>query len=303
MIDLHRHLSSAMLMSACIALVACGSGQPSVNTQATVDAQVKATLGVMNSTLESQPYKATVHPQVQATKAIPEISEANTPVPLASITPLPPSPTNTPLPPTPTPFSGPISFLDPSDSEKLNSVLGWQPGGSSASSYDLKSVKGNLTIVAGPGTEALGSTFTAPAVILPMKGNFEVQIRVDAELKPQCCLLAGLGIRSVNEHSRWMRLALTFDGNPQKITMAENNSGGAMYYKSEPYAGSVVSLKMNRQGSVFNFFYSVDGRNWVLLEKDHVTDISDDADIFIYTYSNNGQGVVSHFSNFMVVQK
>ena len=56
MIDLHRHLSSAMLMSACIALVACGSGQPSVNTQATVDAQVKATLGVMNSTLESQPY-------------------------------------------------------------------------------------------------------------------------------------------------------------------------------------------------------------------------------------------------------
>lgn len=275
-------------------MASCGSVQPTVNVQATVDAQVQATLAAV------KPEQQAPTPTMLASVTEPTKTSILTQVPPTALpTPIPPTPTS--VPPTPVPYSGVVVFSSADDPSKLNSVLGWQPGSSPANSYDLASQPGALTLIAGPGTDARGSTFSAPAIIYPFEGNFEAQVKVESQLA-QCCQLVGLGVRSTQDHATWLRNTLTFDDG-HRITVAANRPEGNIYYKYEPYSGDVVYLKIERRGSVFNFSYSANGSNWVTLQKDYVFDLPADAEIFLYTYSTNRQGISAHFYDFAVFDK
>jgi hypothetical protein len=104
-----------------------------------------------------------------------------------------------------------IPFAAPDDPEALNPIFGWQPGSSTASTYDLAIEPGVLTLIAGPGTNQWDNTDSGPLIAYPFEGDFEARVEVAFEPSGSEYKLAGLGVRSVNEHTTWLRVMSILD--------------------------------------------------------------------------------------------
>jgi eukaryotic-like serine/threonine-protein kinase len=242
----------------------------------------------------------------------------DTPVPTATSTPSPTntsSPTNTPEPtkttptatetpsvsPTPTPmlFSGPIPFASPNDPNTLNPLFGWQPGASPASSYDLKSQPGALRLIAGPGTNQWSRTNSLPLVLLPIKGDFDAQVKVviHAEQEIQN---AGLGVRSALDNTTWIRLERVLYQRQQRVTANAMNKDSPVASNSVSYSNDTVYFRIQRRGSLFTVAYSTNGTNWVNEFEDLVFEMSNEVQIYLFAYSTANVGVVAQFYELVV---
>lgn len=214
-----------------------------------------------------------------------------------------PEPTETPLPPTPTPTPNPdlIPFASPSDPNALNPVFGWQPGGSEASAYDLTMYPGALTFISGPGVNQWKRRDSAPLVLYPIKGNFEAQVKVVFNSDQQDGQFAGIGIRSIQEPKTWLRL---LRGGSQALAAQASQGGRGILLNEIPYTDNTIWLKLERQGSIFNYYYSANESNFVALEKEYVFEMPTDAEIYLFTMSvPENKGFVAQFYDFQVYPK
>lgn len=228
-------------------------------------------------------------------------SPTDTPAPpteTPTLTPVPPTVTPEPPSPTPTPRAGLITFASPSDPNALNPILGWQPGGSTANAYDLTLNSEALTVIAGAGADQWWRKNSAPLVIYPFTGNFEAQVKVifNPDRNWQA---AGLGVRSAQDSLTWMRLVRVFnDGNGIRFT--ENKGNRTLIFEQIPYQKHVTYLKINRRNTLFTASYSENGKNWVDLKTNYVSEIGRDVQIYLVTLSNSKQGISAQFSDFIV---
>lgn len=190
-----------------------------------------------------------------------------------------------------------LPFSSSDDPEVLNEALGWQAGGSEANSYDLTLNPGALTLVAGPNTNQWQSVDSAPAIIYPVSGDFLAEVKV-VFAPDENYQLAGIGIRSVGEPT-WLRIARAYDSG-NKLLVTGSDGGNSSHLSIVEYVDDTVWLRVQRRGSIFNFFYSTNGSNWVELEKDLVFELPDDAELFLNAFSTANTGVVAQFSEFRV---
>jgi regulation of enolase protein 1 (concanavalin A-like superfamily) len=157
-------------------------------------------------------------------------------------------------------------------------------------------------LIAGSGTEQWQGSNSAPLILYPFKGNFEAEVKVVFS-PTQNYQIAGLGVRSAIDNNAYLRISRVIGLAGQGILMQSNTQGGGFHGGFSPYADDTVYLKIERRGSLFNFFYSVDGGNWVNLQKDYVFDMPAEVEIFLIAYSTNNNGVIAQFSDFQVFGK
>jgi regulation of enolase protein 1 (concanavalin A-like superfamily) len=198
-----------------------------------------------------------------------------------------------------------IPFSAPDDSSKLNSMLGWQPGGSKANAYDLSLHPGALTLIADAGSDHWEGYDSAPLVAYPTSGNLVARVKV--VFSPQTDYQhAGLGIRSFENHNVWLTIDRCFDGNAggQSVYAEGDANGAGIRLNYVPYADDTVWLQIERRGSLFSLSYSTSGNNWIVLEKDYVFNLPSDVEVFLASFSSkNNSGVVAQFSEFQGLAK
>jgi regulation of enolase protein 1 (concanavalin A-like superfamily) len=212
-----------------------------------------------------------------------------------------PSPTSTLSLSTPTLLSGPISFGASNNPTTLNPIFGWEPGASQASSYELSGDPAVLTLIAGPNTNHWERQNSAPFIIYPIKGNFEVQVKttISAETNYQ---LSGLGVRSADDITSWIRLNRGF-ANGQIAGFAAMQRGGKILEGGVQYSDDTIYLRIERNGSLLTLSHSTDGIHWVTFKKDFVMELPDDVQIFLFTFSNSRIGTVARFSDFQIFSR
>jgi len=248
------------------------------------------------STSTSEPINTST-PTPEPTNTAPPPTDTPTSIPTPTL-----KPTATPLPPTPTPVSGSIPFGAPDDPLSLNPILGWQPGASIASRYDLGLDPGALTLIAGPNTDQWKLVDTAPMILLAARGDLEAQVKVvfGPERNYE---FVGLGVRSAEDNTTWVRLGRGYY-NGQSVGFTMMQRGKVLRDGVSPYSNDTVYFKIERRASLFALSYSVDGNNWVFLTKDSVIEVTDEVQIYLYAFSSerNDLGVVARFYDFAVIQ-
>ena len=162
---------------------------------------------------------------------------------------------------------------------------------------------GALTLIAGPGVDNYESEDSAPLVAYSIRGNFEAQVKLVIN-SIQGRQYAGLGVRSVQIHTTWVKLLRGWqdNGEGQKLWAQVDQQGKADGLNSTPYTDATIWLKIERRGSLFTMSYSVNGSNWVTLEKDFVFEMPIDTEIYLYAIARD-KGVVAQFYDFKVFPK
>jgi regulation of enolase protein 1 (concanavalin A-like superfamily) len=209
-------------------------------------------------------------------------------------------PTQPPSLSVPNSYSGMVPFADSNNPNQLNSLLGWQPGGSSASGYDLTLNPAWLTVITGKETDQVQGTDTAPLILYKYAGNFEATVKVEF-VSIICCQHAGIGVRSIQDHTTWLRIAKhEYNG----MRAAANQAGTVFWLNYAPYANSIIHFKIERRNSIFNMYYSDNGVNWVTIQKDYIFELPDEVEIYLLVLSaHNNEGIVAKFSDFTVIPK
>jgi len=145
------------------------------------------------------------------------------------------------------PYAGLIPFTTLNNKDSLNSAFRWYPGSSSGSSYNLSN-SDTLTLISGAGVGQWQNTNTAPLILFPIDGDFDVQVKLKFDpWKSQ----AGLGIRS--SYNTWLRLTKT---DKPDIWISGAQQGKTMStYISQAYSKEIVYLRIERRNSYFNLLY------------------------------------------------
>jgi regulation of enolase protein 1 (concanavalin A-like superfamily) len=190
----------------------------------------------------------------------------------------------------------------------LNAAFGWQAGGSTVNTYDLAAYANVLTLIAGGSTDQWAEVDSAPLIFYPLQGNFEAQVKV--VFNPVWGHeLAALGIRSTRDHNTWLRLggvyAVFTEGNGPEhhIVLDVDDQGIGGKIRTSPYPANAVYLKIERKGSVFDFFYSEDGVNWTALITGYIAEMPANVEVFLTVGSWGDKGISAEFHNFTVLRK
>jgi regulation of enolase protein 1 (concanavalin A-like superfamily)/gas vesicle protein len=195
----------------------------------------------------------------------------------------------------------PVPFSSSNNSQKLNSSFGWQPGGSEANSYQLLS-QNTLSLTAGAKTDQWQGTDSAPLILYRAKGNFDVRVKVEITPKKNF-QLAGIGVRSTSEHNTFVRTSRHKLGDQNSVGVGANrqDSGlpvGVPALGNANYAKSQVYLRIVRQESSFDLYYSENSTNWVILTHNFVIEMPDEVEIYLFVISVDKQeGIKATFSN------
>ena len=209
------------------------------------------------------------------------------------------TPSTTPSP-TPTPVSGSVSFSSPDNPSTLNPALTWYQGGSTASSYDLELNPGWFSIISGREVDQVNTINSAPLILYKYSGNFEAKVKMEF-VSTVCCQHAGIGVRSVEDPTTWLRIA-KHENNGMRA--AANEAGIVEWLDYAPYSNSVIYYKIERNGSFFNMSYSNDDIRWTTLEKNFAMKMPREVEIYLMVLSvHNGEGILAKFSDFTVIQK
>jgi len=216
-------------------------------------------------------------------------------------------PTDTPTP-TLKPAPQIIPFGSSSDPNLLNTVFGWQPGNSPTNAYDLASSPNGLTLTANGHTDQWAELDSQPVISYPLEGNFETQVKL--VFNPMWGHeLAALGVRSAQDHHTWLRLGSVYavfsqgSGPEQHIVLDIDGQGKGNKIKTSPYAENTVYLKIERRGSVFDFYYSSDGDNWTALQTGYIADMPANVEVFLTVGSWGDGGTSAKFYDFKVLKK
>jgi regulation of enolase protein 1 (concanavalin A-like superfamily) len=190
-----------------------------------------------------------------------------------------------------------ILFSSSNSSLKLDSNFGWQPGGSEANSYQLLS-QNALILIAGAETDYWQGTDSAPLISYRVRGDFDVRVQV--EISPRKNFqLAGIGVRSISDSNTFVRVSRHKLGDQHSVGVGANRQGiGIPALGNANYAKSQIFLRVVRQGSSFDLYYSDNNTNWVALTKDFVIGMSDEAEVYLFVISVDKQeGIKATFSD------
>jgi regulation of enolase protein 1 (concanavalin A-like superfamily) len=198
------------------------------------------------------------------------------------------------------PEQGPdlLSFSDPNDPASLNPLFGWQPGREGANSYDLTYEPGTLTLIAGAGTDLWQTNNSGPLIVLPVSGDFDVSVRVEAD-PVEIYQRAGIGVRSGQDANTWVNISHNYHGviaGGEGIMVLGNQQGNSSLLNNISYTGDVSFFKIERRGPELSLFYSEDGTNWNLLQENYAANFVDPVEIFLMASSTSGQGLAARFS-------
>jgi serine/threonine protein kinase len=201
-------------------------------------------------------------------------------------------------------YAGPVPFAAPDNPNTLNPVLGWHPGGSGANSYELDASSNRLKLIADRNTDQWQRVDTAPLLVYPLAGNFEAQIKL--EFNPsEIGQIAGLGVRSAEDTTTWIRIDRTFFGNQHFVGTAAQQAGEVLSSSRGHVAFSddTVYLKIERRDSLFTLSYSTNGNNWATRKKDYVFTMPNDVEIYLFVRSaQNDGGAVAHFYDLILIR-
>jgi len=140
------------------------------------------------------------------------------------------------------------------------------------------------------------NTQTAPLISLPYSGDFQVQVKVIFH-PVEVHQVAGLGILSRSEQTTsYIRIARMLTDWGQGISFQTSSDNGN-YFR---YTGEITYLKIERNGALFNIYYSFDGNNWINLQKDFVFGFPDNIEVFLATYSSSNNGIIAEFQDFII---
>lgn len=141
-----------------------------------------------------------------------------------------------------------------------------------------------------------------------MQGNFEAQVKVVFYPRWGHELVA-LGVRSSQDRTTWLRLGGVYaaftDGSAPEyhVVLEVDDQGRSGRIKTYPSPTSAVHVKIERQGSVFNFFYSADGVNWTALITGYVAAMPVNVEIFLTVGSWGPNGISAEFHDLTVLRK
>lgn len=219
-------------------------------------------------------------------------------------------PTATPVPLETTATASPaepnlLSFSDPDDPSVLNPDFVWQEGSAGANAFDLTREPGTLTLVAGAGTEQWQQTNSGPFIVLPVSGDFDVSVRMEAS-PVEAYQRAGIGIRSSQDINTWVNISRNFHtviSGGQGIMVLANQQGNSSLLNNVPYTGAVCFFKIERRGPQVSLSYSEDGTTWNLLQENYVANFGDPVEIFLMASSTSGQGLMAQFSDLTLITK
>jgi regulation of enolase protein 1 (concanavalin A-like superfamily) len=211
-----------------------------------------------------------------------------------------PNPSLSPSPSVINGFSS-VPFSSSNDSQKLDSRFGWQPGGSEANSYRLLS-QNTLSLTAGAETDQWQGTDSAPLILYRVKGNFDVRIKVEVSPRKNF-QLAGIGVRSTSENNTFVRISRHKLGDQNSVGVGANRQDNGLPIEvpalgNANYAKSQVYLRIVRQESNFDLYYSENNINWVILTPNYVIEMPDEVEIYLFVISVDKQeGIKATFSN------
>jgi regulation of enolase protein 1 (concanavalin A-like superfamily) len=245
---------------------------------------------------------ASAQPQITPSSPRPTDVPADTPTNTPPDTPTyTPSPTTEPVPEI-------IPFGSPSNPGVFNSAFGWQAGNSPVNTYQLASSQNALTLIANGHTDQWAELDSQPMILYPIEGNFETQVKV--LFNPMWGHeLAAIGVRSTQDHHTWLRLGsvyavFTQGSSPQQhlvLDIDDQGKGGKI--RTSPYPANTMYLKIERKGSVFDFYYSSNGMDWMALQTSYIAEMPVDVEIFLTVGSWGDGGISAKFYDFQVLSK
>lgn len=137
-----------------------------------------------------------------------------------------------------------------------------------------------ITITASDGADQWAHANSAPMVTLPVSGDFEAIVEVNA--RPDANhQFAAMGIRSSSE-GNWMRIALGYTANIPLVVTQFKRGDDASFLEDRHYRAPRVYLKLRRVAGVITAFYSEDREVWNALNLDN-TLIDDHAELFLWS--------------------
>jgi regulation of enolase protein 1 (concanavalin A-like superfamily) len=151
-----------------------------------------------------------------------------------------------------------VPFGSTSNPDELNPALKWWKGESKDSDYKVG--ERSLTVTSGAWTNQVSEVNTAPMVTYPITGDFTAQVMMVFD--PSDGQYAGLGVKSIENDTTWLRITRARDGSGDDVVFSTNDQGNFDYVNHTSYSQDVIHLRIERKGKVFNLFYSPDGNYW-----------------------------------------
>jgi regulation of enolase protein 1 (concanavalin A-like superfamily) len=179
-------------------------------------------------------------------------------------------------------------------SANLNADMGWFPGISSSSSFQVRD--GHLTIISGPRTNIWGTENTAPRVEFLIVGKLDTQVRVNFNGSERW-QVAGIGLRSGTDPRDWIMLRLVSSGNNQRsIEVTRTLDNGSEAVASIPYSGTTLYLSIKREEPLISFYYSTDEDELKPVLENFVMGLPENNWLFLSTFSTTDNGIQGTFS-------
>jgi DNA-binding Xre family transcriptional regulator/regulation of enolase protein 1 (concanavalin A-like superfamily) len=192
-----------------------------------------------------------------------------------------------------------IPFISQSGSGDLNPSFRWESGHSPNSRYELTPT-GMLKITAGAYTDRHNLDDSAPLVIYPFDGNFEVRVQVkfSSTISFQ---RAGLGIRSASNKYTYLRINLLENGLVEASVNQLEHGKQVLYLLN--YKNDTIYFKIKKQGNYFSPFYSCNGIDWLKPTEDCTLEMPTKVEIFIDVFSaQNPNKAAAEFSDFLIMR-
>jgi hypothetical protein len=188
-----------------------------------------------------------------------------------------------------------VRFNSVLDQSELDPGFLWEPGENKSNGYHLENSV--LSITSGPWTNQVSSQSSAPLVAYPLKGDFDAQVKLT--LKPVNGVYAGIGLRSPQDHTTWIRIARTLDGSGDGLAFSQNTQGTFGGYEWLAYTNDVIFLKVGRHGNDLVFLYSADGTNWTP-QKQVTMSLPEKVEVYFFILSQTPDNATAQFESFIL---
>ncbi len=169
-----------------------------------------------------------------------------------------------------------------SDSFNIRAAKVWNwvnPSGDCQFRLDARSGKLTLKVPGGEHDLWTESNLNSPRLLQPVTGNFSIETRL--EISPKFdCQAAGLLIWQDDAH--FIRLnRLLHNSTLQQVTVETASGDGWKEVDAANCSDTTVYLRLERRGSRFNAYYSINGEYWEVL-RGFDMDMSDEVQIGIF---------------------
>lgn len=160
-----------------------------------------------------------------------------------------------------------------------------------------------LPLIGGSGSSYWGGNFTSPLLLHSIQGDFEAQVKV-VGLPKRDIQGFRFGVRSSQDRSTWVAISRGSqnDIGGQLISASMSQQGNSRLTNITPYPNDTVYLKLSRNKSLFTLSYSINGNNWVTLEKNYVFELPIETEIFFSIESTPPDGFIVELFDFIMLK-